>query len=87
MSATIIPFHDPSQPIEGEAAQAILAGFQPTMKAIAADAVRKAFTRVCRSPELADIGCYDTVAAFVEAMRRELDKPLGPERLQPEEAP
>lgn len=74
MSADIIPFRDPSAPMEGAARDAALELCREGCRGIAAHAVSRAFSEVCKLPGCEQLSIDDAIQVFVEAMQRELSR-------------
>jgi hypothetical protein len=73
--SNVIPFRDPDAPLEGAERDAAIKAYREAAEAIAEHALSKAFSVLARLPNCRRLGCEDAYPLFVEAFRRELDKP------------
>jgi hypothetical protein len=75
MSNVIQLFDDPDAPLEGAEREAAIQAYREAAAVIAAHAIGQAFGAISRMPGCGGLGCEDALPLFVEAFRRELDKP------------
>jgi hypothetical protein len=74
MSADVIRFRDPDAPLDGQARDAALKLLRDVCREIAAQAVSRGFTEVCKTPGCGELSIEDALPVFVEAMRRQLSR-------------
>jgi hypothetical protein len=82
MSALVLPFPTPCVALEGEEREAALRVAKFQMEALAQVAIGDAFSVAGRIPGIGKLDLDDFVPVFIDAFRRELDKPLGPQEAQ-----
>lgn len=69
----VVPFRDPTAPLEGAERDAAIASIRELLPPIVSAAFSVAFDETCRAAAGSRIGLDDAVRLFIEAVRAEVD--------------
>jgi hypothetical protein len=72
----VVPFHDPERPLMGKTRAAAIECYREALPEIAARSIGDAFSLTCQLTGCGNLSIEDALPLFVDAFRRELDKPV-----------